>query len=549
MTADKPPVDRNSPSSSNDRLNLKAMFDEERQQELEAYDAEQEKAAYKSKKKQRRAQQVVESDNEEEELDPLLAEEARIDPETLCPFCSRPMPPQPSKTLVKLKAYLTSLDNVELRPTALNPLAMRLPSAQTASFCRLHEDEAVVIPEGKARGWPTTIDWDDLSRRVSRLQDRISSIIVGDEPSHFFELAKEEWHMKGRKVKTVMSEFESFEIEQPGYYGPRGIEVMSDRLKRMCYEAQGLVTSERIAPLDKDWYMRRVLVPETAVLLILQDYDLDDPEQGRKMCEESRAYGRAMFPSATASDDADFADQIERFATTQRRATSLEIEILSAAPVATRKRSDLLEVRSSREESVEVKEAPARISQSASAAPVKSKTQAIHEMFESQATSQVKSQSSPRKAQSKKSKSKSAPGSSDVDSSQTSRKDKSSQNVLELSPHVVNTRNGSDSDASIVVSSPPQKKLKHKREATLSSSKVMESAKKLAPTSEDAAQLRAALGDSDEDDLLKDFEIKKGKVEVPWNSKKIKKRAKNVFSGAAEGILQEKKKKKKKKRM
>lgn len=35
---------------------------------------------------------------------------------------------------------------------------------QTANFCRLHEEERTVIPDGKARGWPTEIDWAGLPK-------------------------------------------------------------------------------------------------------------------------------------------------------------------------------------------------------------------------------------------------------------------------------------------------------------------------------------------------------------------------------------------------
>lgn len=43
---------------------------------------------------------------------------------------------------------------------------MTLSVVETTGFCRLHEDERTVIPEGLARGWPSKVDFDGIERYV-----------------------------------------------------------------------------------------------------------------------------------------------------------------------------------------------------------------------------------------------------------------------------------------------------------------------------------------------------------------------------------------------
>lgn len=87
-----------------------------------------------------------------------LTDEA-IDPNTLCPFCSRPLPSTPSPRLAGLKSYLLDRPHIYPQATARNPKAMYLPAMETANFCRMHDREVIVIPEGVKRGWPQIIDW------------------------------------------------------------------------------------------------------------------------------------------------------------------------------------------------------------------------------------------------------------------------------------------------------------------------------------------------------------------------------------------------------
>ena len=87
-----------------------------------------------------------------------------MDASLLCPFCSNLLPEKPSKTLTDLLAYLLDQPNIVDFPTARNPEGKRLPVTQTATLCRLHEEERTIIPDGIAQGWPTDVDWAGLPK-------------------------------------------------------------------------------------------------------------------------------------------------------------------------------------------------------------------------------------------------------------------------------------------------------------------------------------------------------------------------------------------------
>ncbi|GAA5952028.1 hypothetical protein JCM21900_006227 [Sporobolomyces salmonicolor] len=255
----------------------------------------------------------------EDSPDPLLENDFEtVDPTTLCPFCDQPLPETPSSRLVSLRKYLLARPHLEKRVSVRNNLAKKLPIAETASFCRMHKDERTVIPEGKARGYPTEIAWNELPKRIDReLSGHLTSVILGQTASHYLDCAKKEWDEKGRQMRNVASEFGSFHNEEPGYYGPRGFECMMTTLTTLFTATNPLLTPLRVTPLSVQAYVRRVLVPECAVELIRRDLGPSSGsdvsrEEAERVCAESRAYGKAVFGVLSAEDEAEFAMARER---------------------------------------------------------------------------------------------------------------------------------------------------------------------------------------------------------------------------------------------
>ncbi|GAA6006774.1 uncharacterized protein JCM10292_005446 [Rhodotorula paludigena] len=256
------------------------------------------------------AEERAERLRDEESPDPLLDDrDVSIDPDTLCPFCDAPLPDKPSRELLALKQSLLRQPH-DNRPTLKNARAVRFVDqhvVRTSAFCKRHTEERTIIPEGIKRGWPRTIAWDQLPKRIDRqIAPHLTKIIFGQQKSSFFERAKAKWEeLRGRRG-NVIDEWGDFDIEEPGYYGPRGLEIIQSTLHELFTRTQPILTAPRVAPLSVDWYLRRVLSPECAVELLRHDLARNsgdggggasgDRAEAEQLRAESRAYGRAMFP-------------------------------------------------------------------------------------------------------------------------------------------------------------------------------------------------------------------------------------------------------------
>ncbi|KAH8929339.1 hypothetical protein BT69DRAFT_1198648, partial [Atractiella rhizophila] len=125
----------------------------------------------------------------------------------------------------------------------------------------------------------------------------MQGIIFQPESSKFFVAAKNEWESKGkRKMKSAMSEYETFEVQIPGYYGDRGSVVIYEALREQYVVEDAILDDSRSAPLDKATFIRRVLLPEIAMRLIMEDEGLSSLEEAREVMEKSRDFGRAVWP-------------------------------------------------------------------------------------------------------------------------------------------------------------------------------------------------------------------------------------------------------------
>lgn len=76
----------------------------------------------------------------------------------LCPFCDLPLPARPSQELIEQLTKLCNRVDLEIRPSSLNSMALRLPATETAFACKRHQDESDIIPAGEAAGYPKAGD-------------------------------------------------------------------------------------------------------------------------------------------------------------------------------------------------------------------------------------------------------------------------------------------------------------------------------------------------------------------------------------------------------
>ena len=82
-------------------------------------------------------------------------------------------------------------------------------------FCRLHEAELKIVPEGLKKNYPISIDFDDLPNRVEGLVPELMLIIEGKE-SYFRKEALEAYELLGkaraRKPTNLIGRSESFQV-------------------------------------------------------------------------------------------------------------------------------------------------------------------------------------------------------------------------------------------------------------------------------------------------------------------------------------------------
>ncbi|KAF9448939.1 hypothetical protein P691DRAFT_637130, partial [Macrolepiota fuliginosa MF-IS2] len=243
-----------------------------------------------------------------------------IDPKTLCPYCDAPLPSAPTPHLLRLLRQ--TLDKSHPDPRSSNPLGRRAPLSTFVPVCQRHKFENEILPEAEEKGWPKMIDWERLGARVARMKGDLKEIIgdsgeddyvaEGDEEEMMTSLSSKGPRMKcvfwreamkavklrgARAVAGVRAQFLDFEKSQPGYYGELGSMIIHQTLLNMFPLDSFDPTT--ITPFTTNEFIQRILVPEVALRLIMEDRRLKgfvSAEEALQVLRDSTAYGVVMFP-------------------------------------------------------------------------------------------------------------------------------------------------------------------------------------------------------------------------------------------------------------
>ncbi|CAG8759093.1 8412_t:CDS:2, partial [Racocetra fulgida] len=113
-------------------------------------------------------------------------------------------------------------------------------------FCRVHRGEGIIIPYGIEKGYPLHINFTELPNR------RIQEVGVSKADSSLLQI----------------NYFESF---QPGYYGTKGLGIILKTLTEIFVQTK-ILTTNLCTPQSTTKYLAQVLVPETAIRLIAEDF-------------------------------------------------------------------------------------------------------------------------------------------------------------------------------------------------------------------------------------------------------------------------------------
>ncbi|KAI6249979.1 hypothetical protein HI914_01545 [Erysiphe necator] len=133
------------------------------------------------------------------------------------------------------------------------------------------------------------IDWDNLDARISKHHKFLERLISGKE-SYYRSLLQDKIDRgKDRNLRTATTNL------IPGYYGPRGLRIISENLFRKFTPLlkKRIVQDRLIAARGYTPYVQSVLVPEVATLLIQEDMHITLSE-AREIMAESVVVGELL---------------------------------------------------------------------------------------------------------------------------------------------------------------------------------------------------------------------------------------------------------------
>jgi hypothetical protein len=170
---------------------------------------------------------------------------------------------------------------------------------------------ATVIAEGINKGFPKLVNFTNLRKRVQDLLPSVRKVINSPRESEFLTNLRNKTNRK--TAATPMAMINLFDESQPGYYGSRGAEIISQIvLRRLGDEIRG--KKELFDALKfcggVTGYVSSVLVPEVGLRLIMEDMDISKSE-ARSIMKDSVAYGGALTAirdSEESDSDSDGSD-------------------------------------------------------------------------------------------------------------------------------------------------------------------------------------------------------------------------------------------------
>ncbi|RPD76360.1 hypothetical protein L226DRAFT_426183, partial [Lentinus tigrinus ALCF2SS1-7] len=267
------------------------------------------------KRRQRESERFSFDGNSDSDDDMFL--DPSVDPKTLCPWCDERLPDEPTPHLRALISATKRVSRPEDRLT--NPLGLRAPPAAFVGVCQRHRFERDWIPRARQKGWPTKIAWDRLADRVIRLEATLQAIVedvdedfapsmthgscsrrLRKENEFWQEVVKNVRKQGSRQATGVRGQFLHFNKTQPGYYGELGYVIIHQTLCDLFPPSE--FHPDATLPLTPADFITQVLVPETAVHLIMKDLSLPR-DKAIQTLRESVEYGVAMFPADDGEGD------------------------------------------------------------------------------------------------------------------------------------------------------------------------------------------------------------------------------------------------------
>ncbi|RYO96847.1 hypothetical protein DL765_011420 [Monosporascus sp. GIB2] len=208
-------------------------------------------------------------DNNNEDDTLLLA--AERPKEARCPMCHEPVDPE-------LLEKHSDRGRMNIR--------------KQAAFCRLHKRRAA-LDSGTEKGYPK-IDWSTIESRFVSHERFLREILEGSRPSHYASILRDK--VESGEDRTLLKTKDSV---TPGYYGPKGLHVMTEYIMRRFSPVlrKRAVEDRLISARSYTAYVQGVLVPELAARLVMEDMDVGEGE-ARDILRDSIEVGELLHEEA-----------------------------------------------------------------------------------------------------------------------------------------------------------------------------------------------------------------------------------------------------------
>ncbi|KAH7034839.1 RTC4-like domain-containing protein [Microdochium trichocladiopsis] len=163
----------------------------------------------------------------------------------------------------------------------VHPMSVR----QQTAFCRLHQRKEA----SRTAAYPE-VDWGHMEQRLKDHRRFLKKILEGREASHYADKFQDK--LKDKMQRTL---FKSGDALTPGYFGPRGLRLMTEFIVRDLGDVlrRRAVEDMLVSSRGHTRYVQSVLVPELAVCLIMEDMSLSVKE-ARVVLEESKSVGELL---------------------------------------------------------------------------------------------------------------------------------------------------------------------------------------------------------------------------------------------------------------
>ncbi|KAH7076831.1 RTC4-like domain-containing protein [Paraphoma chrysanthemicola] len=157
------------------------------------------------------------------------------------------------------------------------------------AFCRVHRTKSA-WDEYRSEGYPD-IDWTALPRRIQKHRMELFKILTNDRPSEYRD-RYEPIALTGKAAAVpsrrkdlpehVQEELQSYALDDqstyPGYYGPHGRRVITEHVMKVLKNEIKNCSDAVVQGSGPATFVQAVLVPETAILLIMEDCRVDREE-------------------------------------------------------------------------------------------------------------------------------------------------------------------------------------------------------------------------------------------------------------------------------